>query len=265
MALQGVMLSWSGVVADDEWLHLQAINQLLVEENLRPWDLHWPKSGPPGQKELYRLQYLGQPDRERLLSLWGDQGRVLNPKQLAELLERKALYYQQALQAQTHLPLIPRLVETLEKLERLQLKVGLLCGQSAAEVTYFLERSHLERYFHCRVTGDDADPMLSLGHLHRLLLERMGLPARDCLSLEATYPGIRAARSLGIPVLAIATLFPLHMLQRRANWVVDGYHQVEWDRLQSWFATGQDRPPTLSGAEAERPLSERPAQQQPHP
>ncbi|MFQ3614937.1 MAG: HAD family phosphatase, partial [Cyanobacteriota bacterium] len=57
MALQGVILSWSGVVAEDEGLHLEAINRLLVEENLRPWD--------PTQRELYRLQYLGQPDRER--------------------------------------------------------------------------------------------------------------------------------------------------------------------------------------------------------
>ncbi|MEN9226267.1 MAG: HAD family phosphatase [Thermostichus sp. HHBFW_bins_43] len=249
MALQGVILSWSGIVADDEGLHLQAINQVLVEENLRPWDLK--------QKERYRLQYLGQPDRERLVSLWGEQGRVLNPKQLVDLLERKALYYRQALEAQPRLPLIPHLVETLEKLEQLHLKVGLLCGQSAAEVSYFLERSHLDRYFSCQVTGDDADPMLAPGHLHRLLLERMGLPAGDCLSLEATYPGIQAARSAGIPVLAIATLFPLHMLQRRANWVVDGYNQVEWERLQNWFATGRDRPPALSG---EHSLSGNPPQ-----
>jgi hypothetical protein len=89
MGLQGVILSWSGVVADDENLHLQAINQLLVEENLRPWNLCWPKSGSPGQRELYRLQYLGRPDRERLPALWGEQGRVLNPKQLEELLNAK--------------------------------------------------------------------------------------------------------------------------------------------------------------------------------
>ncbi|MFS8829805.1 HAD family phosphatase [Synechococcus sp. R8-2] len=259
MGLQGVILSWSGVVADDENLHLQAINQLLVEENLRPWNLCWPKSGSPGQRELYRLQYLGRPDRERLPALWGDQGRVLSPKQLEELLKRKALYYRQALQGQRELPLIPGLAETLETLERLQLKVGLLCGQSAAEVAAFLERfqpccpalTRLTDGGSYRVTGDDAGPMLSPGHLHRLLLQRMELPAQACLSIEATYSGIQAARSAGIPVLALATFFPLHMLQRRANWAVDGYHQVEWDRIQNWFAGGQDRPSTPVEAEAE--------------
>lgn len=79
MGLQGVILSWSGVVADDENLHLQAINQLLVEENLRPWNLCWPKSGSPGQRELYRLQYLGRPDRERLPALWGSRGGCSTP------------------------------------------------------------------------------------------------------------------------------------------------------------------------------------------
>lgn len=248
MALQGVILSWSGVVAEDEGLHLEAINRLLLEENLRPWD--------PKQKELYRLQYLGQPDRERLPSLWGNQGRVLNPKQLEELLERKALYYHQALTAQASLPLVPGLVETLEKLKQLQLSVGLVCGQSAAEVNFALGLCHLEPYFPFVVTGDEGDTLLSSpGQLHRLLLERMGLQAGECLSIEATYPGIRAARSVGIPVLAIATLFPLHMLQRRANWVVDGYNQIEWERLQNWFATGQDRPPVLAKQEEEENLS----------
>jgi hypothetical protein len=87
MTLQGVILTWSGVVADDEELHLYAINQVLLEENLRPWDL-----GSPAQKELYRLHHLGQPDRESLLALWQAQGRVLSPRQQEGLLQRKALY-----------------------------------------------------------------------------------------------------------------------------------------------------------------------------
>lgn len=238
MALQGVILSWSGVVADDEGLHLHAINQVLLEENLRPWDL-----GSREQKELYRLHYLGRPDWERLPALWQAQGRVLSPKQREELLRRKALYYQQALQEQKGSLFVPGLAEALEKLERLQLKVGLVSGHAAAEVEAFLERfpcpalARLTHDFRYRVTGEAGDPQL-----HRLLLERMGLSPQECLSFEATYAGIQAARSQGIPVLALATFFPLHMLQRRANWAVDGYPQVEWERLQTWFATGQDRP-----------------------
>ncbi|MFT0814385.1 HAD family hydrolase [Synechococcus sp. OH20] len=250
MALQGVILNWSGVVADDEGLHLQAINQLLVEENLRPWTVvatqRWPQSG--SQRELYRLHYLGRPDRERLPALWGEQGRVLNPKQLEELLKRKALYYRQALEGHTEWSLIPGLAETLETLERLQLKVGLLCGQSTAELSAFLERfqsrcpalTRLAGSY--RVTGDEAP-----GQRHRLLLQRMELSAQACLSIEATYPGIQSARSAGIPVLALATFFPLHLLQRRANWAADGYHQVEWDRIRDWFAGRQDRPSTPAG------------------
>jgi beta-phosphoglucomutase-like phosphatase (HAD superfamily) len=168
---------------------------------------------------------------------------VLSPKQREELLRRKALYYQQALQEQKGSLLVPGLAEALEKLERLQLKVGLVSGHAAAEVEAFLERfpcpalARLTHDFRYRVTGEAGDPQL-----HRLLLERMGLSPQECLSFEATYAGIQAARSQGIPVLALATFFPLHMLQRRANWAVDGYPQVEWERLQTWFATGQDRP-----------------------
>ena len=241
MTLQGVILTWSGVVADDEELHLYAINQVLLEENLRPWDL-----GSPAQKELYRLHHLGQPDRESLLALWQAQGRVLSPRQQEGLLQRKALYYRQALQEQKGSLLVPGLAEALEKLEQLRLKVGLLSGHAAIEVEAFLERfpcpalARLTHDFRYRVTGEAGDPQL-----HRLLLERMGLSPQECLSFEATYAGIQAARSQGIPVLALATFFPLHMLQRRADWAVDGYPHVEWERLQTWFATGQDRPADL--------------------
>ncbi|NJK62522.1 MAG: HAD family phosphatase [Synechococcaceae cyanobacterium SM2_3_1] len=239
MTLKAVLLGYSGVVVNDENVHAEVINQLLLADNLRPLNL--------ADQQGYRLLYMGHRDAERIRTLWGERGRVLPPKQLQTLLEQKEQLYQQAMQQRSRIPLIPHLVETLERLHRLDLDIILVSGNAAGEVQEVLRRCQLESFFRLQITGSDLplDKIDSPGYLHRLALEHLSLTARECLGIEATYPGLAAGQAAAISMLGIATLFPLHMLQRRANWVVDGLAQVEWDRLCRWFATGEDRPPTL--------------------
>lgn len=239
MALRAVLLGFTGVVVDDEHYHAEAINRLLIEDNLRPIDLQ--------DRQTYRLQYLGKPDADRLRQLWGDRGRVLQPEQVIQKLARKQEFYIQQIQELARLPLIPYLVETLERIESLGLQLGLVSGLCHQEIDYLLSRTQLGSRFAVTITGDELTdkPTHAPGALHQQALTHLGLEPSECLGIEACYTGISSGKSVHIPVLSIATLFPLHMLQRRADWAVDGLAQVEWDRLMNWYATGEDRPQPL--------------------
>ncbi len=239
MTLQAVLMGFSGVILQDEWIHAEAMNRLLVEDNLRPLDL--------SDRESYRLSYLGRGDADRIRQIWGDRGRVLAPNQLQVLLERKGSHYQQILSQQSRIPLIPYLVECLDRIEALNLSLSLVTGVSEGEVMHCLERAHLTARFSCIFTGRNLpfEQIEKTGFLHRQCLKHLNLTSQFCLAIESSYPGLAAGKGGGIVTLGLATQFPLHMIQRHANFAVDGLAQIEWDRLLINFETGQDRSPDL--------------------
>ncbi|MDX2271286.1 MAG: HAD family phosphatase [Cyanobacteriota bacterium] len=236
MALQTVMMGFSGVLMNDEAIHADIINQLLIAENLRPI--------PLTPSEQYRLRYLGLGDLIRLRTLWLEQGRVLTPSSFYGLLKRKQEAYQKRVTELPRLPLIPYLVEALETMERLGLSLALVTGLAGEQVRYFLERTQLSSRFRVVITGEDIplDQLENPGYLHQQALQQLQLSPEQALAIEATYRGIAASQAAGIPVVGLTTFFPFHMLQRRANWVIDSFLQMEWERILYWAATGADRP-----------------------
>ena len=54
----------------------------------------------------------------------------------------------------------------------------------------------------------------------------------ECLAIEDTFVGIAAAKKAGMQVVGISHTYPLHMLQRQANWTVDDFLEIELDRVE---------------------------------
>ncbi len=55
--------------------------------------------------------------------------------------------------------------------------------------------------------------------------DALGVPGRDCLVVEDSPAGIRAARGAGMRVLAVATTFPVEAL-RAADWILPDLHSL---------------------------------------
>jgi beta-phosphoglucomutase-like phosphatase (HAD superfamily) len=242
-ALQAVLVGWSGVVADDERIQAEIIRQLLIQDNLRPLeDKDWHR---------YRLIFAGQPDVERLRFLWHERGRVLDQGSLAHLLERKQDLYLQQLSRLDRLPLTGGIRDLLNTLEKLTLRWILVAGTSEAEVMGLLTKTGLIQRFPLMVTGDDITGInvvtqglpLTDGLLHQIALQKLGLPFSVCLGIEATYAGILSGLSADLEMIGIPTVIPMHMLQRRVDWVFDGPDQIDWPRLLYWRQQGEDRHP----------------------
>jgi beta-phosphoglucomutase-like phosphatase (HAD superfamily) len=58
------------------------------------------------------------------------------------------------------------------------------------------------------------------------------------MAIEDTFAGLQAVKSAGIQAVAIANTYPFHMLQRRANWTIDCFADLEFDRVTSFFESG---------------------------
>lgn len=231
MALKAVLFDFNGVIINDEPIHQQLTEQILLEENLRPI---------PGE---YRKVCLGRSDRVCLDQLLARRGRVVNESYLLQLMKRKAQAYQQQLEKIEKLPLYLGLEDFIFQLKAKKLKLAVVSGAMRSEIELVLNRANLAQHFSVIVAGDDIttskpEPdgyLLAVEHLNQQYAD-LQLQPWQCLAIEDAPAGIQAAKQAGISVVGVANTYPFHMIQRQANWAVDYLHDLELERIQQIYS-----------------------------
>ncbi|HEY9625246.1 MAG TPA: HAD family phosphatase [Crinalium sp.] len=229
--LKAVLFDFNGVIINDEPLHQRLIDQLLIEENLRP------------KPEEYWQICLGRSDRACLNDLLTNRGRVVTDKHLDELVARKSRAYQQQLAEIEKLPIYPGLADFIFQVRSAQIKMAVVSGAVRAEIDLVLERAKLAQHFSTIVSADDItrskpDPegyLLAVKRLNQQFPD-LNLQPQECLAIEDTFPGLQAAKQAGMQVVGVANTYPFHMMQRRSNWTVDFLSELELDRIKDVFA-----------------------------
>lgn len=229
MTLKAVLFDFNGVIINDESIHEQLIEQILIDENLRP---------KPGEFQKFCL---GRSDRVCLTDLLNNRGRVVTETYLQQLIQRKAKAYQHHLEQLEKLPLYPGLEDFIFKLRSLRLAV--ISGAIRSEVELVLNRANLAKYFTVIVAGDEITSSKPEPDGYLLAVERLNqqysgldLQPSQCLAIEDTLAGIQAAKRAGIKVVGVANTYPFHMLQRQANWTVDYLCDLEIERVQQIYS-----------------------------
>ncbi|HIK55309.1 MAG TPA: HAD family phosphatase [Synechococcales cyanobacterium M55_K2018_004] len=237
MVLKAVLFDFNGVIINDEPLHQKLIDEILVEENLRP---------KPGE---YWEVCVGRSDRACLKELFERRGRILTDAQLDELVARKSRYYQQQLQEIEKLPTYPGLQDLIFQIRAAQLKMGIVSGAVRREIELVLERLQLTPYFSVIVAGDDIKASKPEPDGYLLAVEKLnqvypdlGLEAANCLVIEDTFAGLQAGKRAGMQVVGVANTYPFHMMQRCSNWAVDYLHDLDLARVRAVFAAGKESP-----------------------
>lgn len=230
MTLKAVLFDFNGVIINDEPIHERLLERLLIDENLRP------------KRGEFRQFCLGRSDRACITDLLAIRGRVVSESYLAGLMARKAQAYQEYLQTLDPLPVYPGLEDFILKLRGAGLAIALVTGALRLEVDSVLRRAGLAEHFPVIVAGDDItaskpEPdgyLLAVDRLNQLYPE-LKLQPRECLAIEDTPAGIQAAKRAGMQAVGVANTYPLHMLQRQANWVVDFLADLELERVRKIF------------------------------
>lgn len=227
MALKAVLLDFNGVIINDETIHRELIDELLIAENLRPQG-----------REFWQVS-LGKTDRSCLQELLKLRGRFASNEYLDKLLSRKATAYRERMESLETLPIYTESIEFIQRLRAEGYKLGLVTGAIRSEVEYILTTVQLDRCFDAIVTGEEVTHskpapegyLLAVNRLNQLD-PNLDLQPLECLVIEDSFPGIYAAKSAGMQVCAIAHTYPFHMLQRQANWTVDKFTDLELDRVR---------------------------------
>jgi beta-phosphoglucomutase len=230
VVLKAVLFDFNGVIINDESIHRELIDELLLRENLKP------------QGKEYLKGSMGRIDRVYISELLKLRGRFMNDKELNKLIIKKSIDYTHRLEKLETLPIYPGVVEFIAKIHASGYKLGLVTSTIQSEVEFILKRIEIDRYFDAILTDDEIthskpDPngyLLAIDRLNKLDSD-LNLSRSECLAIEHTFTGIEAAKHAGIQVVAIAHTYPFHMLQRQANWTIDYFPDLELDRVAESF------------------------------
>ena len=227
MSLEAILLDFPGVIVNDRAIHQQLIDEILLGENLRP------------SASEYREVCLGSGDRACLKQILSRRGRVVSEDYLTKLVIKKAQTYEQELEKLDFLPLYPGVKPFITQLEAMELQIAVVTEALRSEVELVLRRAQILPYVNAIVSGDDLKVSKLESDGYRLAVERLTrsleLQPSNCLAIEATPNGITAAKRAEMSVVGIANTYPLHLLQRQADWVIDSLDELELERVQQYL------------------------------
>ncbi len=196
--LRAIMFDFDGVVADSEPIHLAVFQRVLGELGffLSP--------------EEYYADYLGYDDKGCFRAFLTTHGQSPSRDMIDGLVARKAQAYLGHIKQ--HLVIFPGVRELVREAASRH-RLAIVSGALRNEIEYILECAGIRKEFEHITSAEDVrrgkpDPepfvhaLASLNRLPRPGQDR--LSPDDCLVIEDSIPGIRAAHAAGMKVLAVA-------------------------------------------------------------
>jgi HAD superfamily hydrolase (TIGR01509 family) len=206
MALRAVLFDHDGTLVDSEPIHFLAWKEVLAPYGFALTD------------EQYRERYAGVPTLANARDLVQRFGVAEDPCTLAEAKNAATRDYLR----RSAFPLLPGVREAIATFAGLGLRLAVVTGAGAFGVDATLRAHGLAAHFAVVVSGDDVRHGKPAPDCYLLALERLGLPAGDCLAIEDTEHGLAAATGAGIRCLALPTAMSRHHDFSQATAVLDG-------------------------------------------
>lgn len=191
MRKKAVIFDMDGLMFDTETLGYQAQGELAEELAL-----------PIAFDFDYYLKQVGRSDKDVMPELASDFGNA----ELAERFLRKMKKRQTDIASEQGLPIKKGLYDLLAFLK----DEGVVCVVASSsrrrEVSFYLELADISQYFRYQVCGDEVSLAKPDPEIFLTAWKPLGIPKKDCLILEDSLNGIRAAYDAGIEVIMIPDL-----------------------------------------------------------
>lgn len=185
MAIEAVIFDMDGLMVDTEPLARAS------------WDRVVESHGGPLSDAAY-LQMLGRPTHASAEIVLVDRDL---PWTAEELIERKTAAYLATLD--DGVPSMPGLYELLDEIEARGMPWGVATASPRAIAEIVLQKLELTERCSALAGVDDVVHSKPAPDLYLLVAERLGVAPQNCLALEDTETGCRAAAAADMTVLAV--------------------------------------------------------------
>src|SRR6266511_313079 len=224
--LRTVIFDFNGIIVDDEPIHFKLFQRVLGEEGITLTE------------EAYYALYLGFDDRGAFIAGFRDNNRSLTDQKLSELIDRKALYYQDAIR--NHVIIFPGVKTLIYELAP-SVPLAVASGALRHEIATILTTAGLLNYFQVIVSAEDVKQGKPEPEIFLRVLAKLNAGASpqiqpaNCIVIEDSKEGIRGARQAGMKCLAVTNSHPAELLGE-ANAVVKSLEEVMLPFLQQLCA-----------------------------
>jgi len=226
--LCAVIFDFNGIIVDDEPIHFELFRKVFAEEGITL------------TADVYYARYLGFDDRGAFAAGLRENGRSIDDAKLAELIARKAVYYQDAIR--NHAAIFPGVRQLIAALAPC-LPLAVASGALRQEIQTILRGADLLEHFQAVVSAEDVErgkpePEVFLKALDALNARREGadvIAPAQCVVIEDSKEGLRGARRAGMKCLAVTNSHPAELLGD-AHAVVKSLEEVNLSFLQNLCA-----------------------------
>ncbi|MFQ5850448.1 MAG: HAD family hydrolase [Candidatus Binatia bacterium] len=225
--VRAIIFDFNGVLVNDEPIHLEMFQKVLLDEGLSL------------DAKDYYSHYLGMDDRGCFKAIYHMHGRSLSDTSLEELVQRKAHYYRESIEKRIAVfPGVGKLIPDLSA----RLPLAIASGALRGEIEMILERIGLRNHFQAIVSTEDVmegkpNPEIFNKALSLLNERKTGrsIEPSECLVVEDSKEGIRAAHNAGMKCLAVTNSHRAEELTE-AETVVTTLEEVNTTFLERLFS-----------------------------
>lgn len=195
MTLRALIFDVDGTLAETEEAHRAAFNQVFARHGLG-W--HWSMAD---YRQL--LKTTGGKERMRAYDPSMDEGRI------AALHAEKTQAYGEIL-ARGDLPLRPGVAELIDRARTAGLKLAVATTTNLPNVDALTQccwGCPADQVFDVIAAGDQVRAKKPAPDVYQLALERLGLPANDCVAFEDSLNGVQSAQGANLRVVVTPSIY----------------------------------------------------------
>jgi HAD superfamily hydrolase (TIGR01509 family) len=228
--LRAIIFDFNGVIADDETRHFLAFQQALREHGLAL------------TKDDYYGTYLGMDERHCAEALVKCASGTRDPARVQAIVDRKAALFKD--QTARHRPQLFSGIAEFVTQAGMRYRLAIATGGRREQLAFALRDTPIEHSFDVIVSAEDTPmgkPDPAIYHRALKLLNRAEprpplIRAAECLVIEDSRAGIRAAVAAGMKVIGLSTTYPPEQLME-AHLVLPDLQGTPPEQLERLFST----------------------------
>ncbi len=206
--IKALIFDMDGVLVDSEPCHLQAYQELLGR-------LGHPYTGEDNK------EFLGRKD----IVILG----VLNERYRLDSTPEKLLLEKEAILARLLSTAVPRpgVIKTLQAAQKLGLPIAVASSATLPTIELVVDVLKIRSYFQTLTSGDEVAHGKPAPDVFLLAAERLGVLPENCLVIEDTFNGIKAAKAAGMYCVAIPCEVTRHQDHSAADKLLESMEELE--------------------------------------